>query len=218
MTAGGSDRGGDREKTPSGGGFHARPPGGGTAKLPLFRKCPLRRLLRLRSGGERARLRCCYSNQETAAVPNGLESSTFPGVRESLAHACWGLWHPFASRAVRNLASDRPLRRRRSPTRSPPFPLCAGAQSRAGNLRSGRAHPSPRCLLLSRATFLGPLRNRPFFSSALLTRRGRGREPGPRPFSVSLLLTNLVSVLPPFSVPEAGRSRSADGKNRSCLP
>lgn len=40
----------DREKTPSDGGFHAHPPGGGTAKLPLFRKCPLRRLLRLRCG------------------------------------------------------------------------------------------------------------------------------------------------------------------------
>lgn len=78
---------GDQETTRSGGGFQARPPGGGTAKLPLFRKCPLPRLLRLRCGGARARLRCCYSNQETAAVPNGLESTTFPGVRERLAHA-----------------------------------------------------------------------------------------------------------------------------------
>lgn len=25
---------------------------------------------------------------------NGLGFSTFPGVRESLAHACWGLWNP----------------------------------------------------------------------------------------------------------------------------
>lgn len=71
------------------------------------------------AGGERERLRGCYSNQEKAAVLNGLEFSTFPGVRESLAHACWGLWNPLASRTVRNLASDRPLRRRRSPSRPP---------------------------------------------------------------------------------------------------
>lgn len=129
---------------------------------------------------------------------NGLKFSTFPGVRESLAHACWGLWNPLASQTVRNRASDQPLRKRRSPSRAPPLPLCAGAQSRAGNLRSGRAHPSPRRLLLSRASFLGPPRNPPFFSSTLPTRRAKCREPGPRPFSVSLFLTNLISVLPPF--------------------
>lgn len=129
---------------------------------------------------------------------NGLKFSTFPGVRESLAHACWGLWNPLTSQTVRNRASDQPLRKRRSPSRAPPLPLCAGAQSRAGNLRSGRAHPSPRRLLLSRASFLGPPRNPPFFSSTLPTRRAKCREPGPRPFSVSLFLTNLISVLPPF--------------------
>lgn len=52
---------------------------------------------------------------------NGLQFSTFPGVRESLAHACWGLWNALASRTVGNLASDRPLRRRRSRSSPPPF-------------------------------------------------------------------------------------------------
>lgn len=49
MTASGSGR---REggETRLGGGFHARPLGGGTAGLLVFRKCPLRRLLRLRCG------------------------------------------------------------------------------------------------------------------------------------------------------------------------
>lgn len=119
---------------------------------------------------------------------------------------------------LRNLASDRLLRRRRSPPRAPPLPPCAGAQSRSGNLRSGRAHPSPPWLILSRATFLGPPQDQPFFSSPFPTRRVRFREPGPCPFSVSLPLTHLSSVLPPFTVPGAGRSRSADGKSRSYLP
>lgn len=121
------------------------------------------------------------------------------------------------SGALRNLASDRPLRRRRRPSPALPLPPCAGAQSRAGNLRSGCAR-STRWLLLSRATFLGPPRDRLFFSSILPTQRARCREPGPLPFSVSLSLTQLAVVLPPFSVPEAGRTRSTDGKSRSCLP
>lgn len=127
---------------------------------------------------------------------------------------CWRLWNPSSRR---NRASDQRLRRRRSPSRAPPLPSCAGVQSRATNLRSGRAHRSPRWLLLSRATFLGHPRDRPFFSSTLPTRRARNPEPGPRPFPVSLPLTHLVFVLPPFSVPQAGRSRRTDGKSRSCL-
>lgn len=120
-------------------------------------------------------------------------------------------------RGVKNRASDQRLRRRRSPSRAPPFPSCAGAQSRATNLRSGRAHRSPRWLLLSRATFLGHPRDRPFFSFTLPAPRARSPEPGPGPFPVSLPLTHLVFVLPPFSVPQAGRSRRTDGKSRSCL-
>lgn len=38
------------QPTRLGRGFHARPPGGGTAKLLVFRKCLLRLLLRLRCG------------------------------------------------------------------------------------------------------------------------------------------------------------------------
>lgn len=119
--------------------------------------------------------------------------------------------------AVRNLVAHRPLRRRRNPSRFPHLSPCAGAQSRTGNLRSGRAHPSSRWLLLSLATFLGPPQDQPFFFSPFPTRRARCRKPGPCPSSVSLPLTHLASVLPPFSVPEAGRSRSADGKSRSCF-
>lgn len=76
----------------------------------------------------------------------------------------------------RNLASDWPPRRRRSPSRSPPLPPCASAQSRTGNLRSSRAQPSPRFPLLTRATSLSPPRNRPRSPPTFPTRRARCRE------------------------------------------
>lgn len=63
-------------------------------------------------------------------MPNRLESSTFPGVRESLAHACWGLWHPLAKPRLRptstqaqkpnSLSSFSTLRRRTKPRWQPP--------------------------------------------------------------------------------------------------
>ena len=42
-------------------------------------------------GGARARLCGYHGNQERAALLNGRECSTFPGGRERLAHALWGL-------------------------------------------------------------------------------------------------------------------------------
>lgn len=101
-------------------------------------------------------------------------------------------------------APQRLLRRRRSlfPPH-PPLPPCAGAKSRAGNLRSGRAHRSPLLLLLSRATFSGPPRGRSFFSFTFPTRRARCGEPGPR------LLLCIPSPDPPcLRPPSLFRSRS----------
>lgn len=147
---------------------------------------------------------------------NGQERGTFHRRKGKCCARALGTMEPVRRR---NLAPDRPPRRRRSLPRSPPLPPCASAQIRAGNLRSSRAHPSPRSLLLTRAISLRLPRDQPFLDppSPLPTGRARCRAPGSRPFPVSLPLTHLASVLPPFTVPEAGRSRSADGKSRSSL-
>lgn len=214
MTSSGAAAG---KRGTAGGGF--RPPRGRRARFPVSWKHPQRCLLRLRGGRTAKRLSGCYGNREREASLNsqGFELSLEEGkVSRTRTGDSGPDPAPRPPGAVRNLALDPPPRRRRSPSRAPTLPPSAGAQSRAANLRSGRAHPSPRWLLLSRATFLNLPGGRPFFSSTLPARRARW-DPGPRPFPVSLPLTHLVSVLPPFSVPDAGRSRSTDGKSRSHL-
>lgn len=147
---------------------------------------------------------------------NGRERRAFPRGRETIAHARWRLWNrsspsgekprltPTSTQAQKYISAPSAsiLRRRIELRCQPPQRLRA---------------PSTRWLLWSRAAFLGFPRDRLFFSSTLPTRGGRCREPGPRPFFVSLPLTHLVFIRPPFSVPGAGRIRSTDGKSRSRL-
>ncbi|XP_017748034.1 PREDICTED: uncharacterized protein LOC108542517 [Rhinopithecus bieti] len=145
--------------------------------------------------------------------------STFTLGRENLAHAQWGLKpgprNPLHWRSER--ARHRLLRRRRSL-----FPLTrrfhpAQAQKAALGTTVAVArtvHPSC-CFCLAQPS--QALREAgPFFLSLFPSGEPGAGNRDLVPFSVSLPLTHLASVFPPFSVPEAGRSRSTHEKSRSC--
>nr|XP_024650574.1 uncharacterized protein LOC105488201 [Macaca nemestrina] len=146
--------------------------------------------------------------------------STFTLGRENLAHAQRGLkpgprnpLHRSSGRArhrdtYAGAEACFPLTRRFHPAQAQKAALATSAAV------ARTVHPSC-CFCLAQPS--QALREAgPFFLS--LSPPG---EPGAEnrylvSFSVSLPLTHLASVLPPFSVPEAGRSRSTHEKSRSC--
>lgn len=121
---------------------------------------------------------------------------------------------------LRNSASDRRLRRRRSPSAPPPppsFTLRRRTKPRWQPPQRPRAPFTPLAAFVSRS-LLRPSAGAALFSLPFPHPESQVPRAGTLPFSVSSPLTHLASVLPPFSVPGAGRSRSTDGKSRSCHP